>query len=698
MRAALALAICLVLAVAFGQAATKPVPNDPAALAEMLISMQSSKPSEELQYILQTLINKEKAKLERLENELNTECEPKRRQELRASVKYLIESSDKLDVQARVLGSEIDRYDTLLRVRNQKMQKERQTINEKKQLIKLTKNKLKSNAVSRNGDIMKEFENTLAAIELIKKTISNNGLDSQNQGQGGLKSLMELSSKTSELSQEAHALVQAAIALAPKADEASIKDVIQLLDEVKSRILREKAAKEAELDITKRKLDVELDIARRELKLSKATFNEYQKEAMQYETEKSQALEQQRSLISRFTINQKKIKMETEQLSSVIKTCAESEKIKRDQVNTIKEKIAKLNQVIGLVREKFSKMSSGLEKAIESATVGATAPVNFEYSAWSKCSLTCGEGTQSRSYRCVNMVNETVEDERCVNTGLKPYAVRLCMVKPCPVDCLMSDSVSWGSCPATCKMSPAAVVLKSGNKDTIRPEAYGGKACPNPEVTKPCKGLPLCTRSNKFKGYYFSATRGELLELDSPRVLSTKSYTFSAWFKPRALQYGLIWAKEQCNVAQNQLRLELHADGHLAFITDNVQARKPQSTSPHSPDPNGWEPEMVSFNTVRPDQWFHTMVVRKYVRKNSVDGVDQYVYSLFLNGRLQKRMSVDAVPHINQRPMSLGGRLCNGQIDRKNQFFGSVINAKFWYGVAFGKKDAVVLADNRPIA
>eukprot|EP00929_Paragymnodinium_shiwhaense_P048014 TRINITY_DN24344_c0_g1_i3.p1 TRINITY_DN24344_c0_g1~~TRINITY_DN24344_c0_g1_i3.p1 ORF type:complete len:1739 (+),score=304.31 TRINITY_DN24344_c0_g1_i3:62-5278(+) len=96
------------------------------------------------------------------------------------------------------------------------------------------------------------------------------------------------------------------------------------------------------------------------------------------------------------------------------------------------------------------------------------------YNQWTKCSATCGKGTQQRTF---------VIDQKAENGG-KPCEekteTRLCNVQECPVDC-KGRWGQWTECSAPCGAGTQLrtfVVEIEGNN--------GGEPCPDAEEDRPC--------------------------------------------------------------------------------------------------------------------------------------------------------------------------------------------------------------------
>ncbi|XP_068773617.1 adhesion G protein-coupled receptor B2 isoform X2 [Struthio camelus] len=107
-------------------------------------------------------------------------------------------------------------------------------------------------------------------------------------------------------------------------------------------------------------------------------------------------------------------------------------------------------------------------------------PAAEEWSQWSVCSLTCGQGSQVRTRSCVSSPYGTLcsgllrETRTCNNTAT------------CPVHGAWEEWSPWSLCSVTCGRG-----ARTRTRRCVAPQ-HGGKACEGPEVqAKPCN-IAIC--------------------------------------------------------------------------------------------------------------------------------------------------------------------------------------------------------------
>ena len=70
------------------------------------------------------------------------------------------------------------------------------------------------------------------------------------------------------------------------------------------------------------------------------------------------------------------------------------------------------------------------------------------YSSWSKCSVSCGEGTQSRKATC-QVGTRTVDENQCYQAN-KDSTSKPCFSPPCVISKPMLVVDGWSECTVTC--------------------------------------------------------------------------------------------------------------------------------------------------------------------------------------------------------------------------------------------------------
>nr|CAB3258130.1 kielin/chordin-like protein [Phallusia mammillata] len=111
---------------------------------------------------------------------------------------------------------------------------------------------------------------------------------------------------------------------------------------------------------------------------------------------------------------------------------------------------------------------------------------NLAWSAWSKCSKSCGRGNKVRQQIPAN--TSTKHGERCHLLQM----VKKCHGHNCSsagVNCKVTAWGTWTPCTATC----GDTARKTKHRMIKRHPTEGGKPCPKLKLTKSCR-LPACTK------------------------------------------------------------------------------------------------------------------------------------------------------------------------------------------------------------
>ena len=102
-----------------------------------------------------------------------------------------------------------------------------------------------------------------------------------------------------------------------------------------------------------------------------------------------------------------------------------------------------------------------------------------DWSEWSTCSTTCGEGTQRRTRP---ITSAALHGGHC-----QPDATRSCTLMACPVHCVVASWQAWGACSNAC-----GIGAKSRSRSVTQPSENGGKGCPSTTQTQTCVGSSEC--------------------------------------------------------------------------------------------------------------------------------------------------------------------------------------------------------------
>ncbi|XP_067942786.1 uncharacterized protein [Watersipora subatra] len=111
-------------------------------------------------------------------------------------------------------------------------------------------------------------------------------------------------------------------------------------------------------------------------------------------------------------------------------------------------------------------------------------PVNGVWGNWeafSDCSVTCGEGTMTRSRTCTPPRNGGAD---CTGDATE---VTACQISECSVDGRLTDWTTWGSCSATCEG------MQTRTRECIPPQG-AGQPCPAGELAQEQQcGVGICS-------------------------------------------------------------------------------------------------------------------------------------------------------------------------------------------------------------
>ena len=140
-----------------------------------------------------------------------------------------------------------------------------------------------------------------------------------------------------------------------------------------------------------------------------------------------------------------------------------------------------------------------------------------EWSDWSICSALCGYGTQTRTR---NILTPAYNGGNC---DIQLSESRECIIKNCPIDCKYTLS-DWGDCSATCGGGTMSRTM------TIEQQPlYGGKECPNIELTTSCNDS-ACINYDYVSEYessysrYISGSNTDIGNIQISSTLPSKIY------------------------------------------------------------------------------------------------------------------------------------------------------------------------------
>jgi hypothetical protein len=164
--------------------------------------------------------------------------------------------------------------------------------------------------------------------------------------------------------------------------------------------------------------------------------------------------------------------------------------------NTALSKKATLLQqlrVLGEIRAKLKNhnVSSSVLNMIKDVKLDL--PI-WQVGDWSRCSAQCGLGKQTRSVSCVGA--------RCL--GDKPQSERVCNLKPCRGDCVLSAWSAWSTCSARCGGGS-----QQRTRKILSQAVNGGLSCPSPAALQQSQqcNTQTCSASTTLRTTSTNAVR-----------------------------------------------------------------------------------------------------------------------------------------------------------------------------------------------
>eukprot|EP01054_Gregarina_sp_Poly1_P007313 Gregarina_sp_Poly_1__7312@NODE_401_length_8884_cov_129_699331_g327_i0_p1_GENE_NODE_401_length_8884_cov_129_699331_g327_i0NODE_401_length_8884_cov_129_699331_g327_i0_p1_ORF_typecomplete_len2342_score300_69TSP_1/PF00090_19/0_00028TSP_1/PF00090_19/6_5e13TSP_1/PF00090_19/3e07TSP_1/PF00090_19/6_6e07TSP_1/PF00090_19/9_3e11TSP_1/PF00090_19/6_7e10TSP_1/PF00090_19/1_8e04TSP_1/PF00090_19/1_8e04Notch/PF00066_17/1_6e03Notch/PF00066_17/1_2e03Notch/PF00066_17/8_1e03Notch/PF00066_17/1_2e04Notch/PF00066_17/3_2e len=116
-----------------------------------------------------------------------------------------------------------------------------------------------------------------------------------------------------------------------------------------------------------------------------------------------------------------------------------------------------------------------------------------DWSPWSACSRSCGEGFRKRQRRITQ--HPVGDGETC--PALEE--VELCNSHSCAIDCLMSEWTPWDECDTECA---SQMGQRRRQRSVIREASFGGKPCSSTlEEVEKCSGLRDCGDACELGGW-----------------------------------------------------------------------------------------------------------------------------------------------------------------------------------------------------
>jgi hypothetical protein len=170
-------------------------------------------------------------------------------------------------------------------------------------------------------------------------------------------------------------------------------------------------------------------------------------------------------------------------------TIAELQKVRlqaklalRDALRHNERQIRVLKKIIRMLRSRNGRLSQRLISQLSEVKVALSV---WKTGDWSQCSAQCGLGQQTRSVTCQQLSSTSSSPAVTVPcAGRTPEASRVCSLRPCPSDCVLSEWTSWGPCSKPCGSGG----LHSRSRSVVQPALNGGQVCPPEDKLRQTRG------------------------------------------------------------------------------------------------------------------------------------------------------------------------------------------------------------------
>lgn len=139
--------------------------------------------------------------------------------------------------------------------------------------------------------------------------------------------------------------------------------------------------------------------------------------------------------------------------------------------------------------------------SIESCNTAACVAGHWEPTDWSKCSVTCGNGIQTRTIGCAG----TDDDPQCSLAGPQPASQQICQLDPC-ITFSWEKSTEWTDCSNVCGGGTQVLTARCKGSNG---QYYADENCvaagvgAKPEETRACNTAP-CRVDSWFAGEWSS--------------------------------------------------------------------------------------------------------------------------------------------------------------------------------------------------
>ena len=243
------------------------------------------------------------------------------------------------------------------------------------------------------------------------------------------------------------------------------------------------------------------------------------------------------------------------------------------------------------------------------AAACTSASYSFVTQPWGGCSVSCGNGFQTRSAYCIGSNSAAVDDSMCLSSSAAPLTQQACAMPACITHSFVTTL--WASCSVSCGSgvrSRLVYCTANGGQQVSDAQCLGGSSLSaKPTSTEACS-LPTCVRYSfvatvwascsvscgsgvRSRQVYCTANGGQQVsdslcnESTSFSSLGVVPSTTEACSLPQCVVYSFItmpWGgcSVSCGTGQQQRQVHCYANGQQ--VAENLCAGQTAISKPAS--------------------------------------------------------------------------------------------------------------------